>query len=125
MAYNPAGVSIDVKVIGNRLNGAYQGQLRRAAQQVVKQHLERVQEDWGNAVRVDSSALKNSILAPSAIEIAPNGLEGVVATDNDHAEVNEFGGPTIAAQPDAANAAEKNRPIFERDIAKITKELER
>lgn len=125
MAYNPAGIEVEFKAIGNRLNGSFQAQLRKAAQQAVQRHLHNVQEDWGNAVRVDSSALKDSILDPSAIEIAPNGLEGVVGTDNDHAEVNEFGGPTIAAQPDAAAAGEKNRPAFEADLRKITKELER
>lgn len=125
MAYTPTGVGLDVKVIGNRLNGAYQRQLRDAAKDVVKKHLLQVQQDWGNDVRVDSSELKDSILDPQAVVIAPNGLEGEVGTDVDHAEVNEFGGPTISARPSARQAGEKDRPVFEADIAKITKDLER
>jgi hypothetical protein len=125
MAYQPAGVHINVTVIGNRLNGSFQKQIRDAAKGAVRKHLEDVQQRWGNDVRVDSAELKESILEPSAIVVAPNGLEGTVGTDNDHAEVNEYGGPTIAARPSARQAGEAARPAFERDLAKLTKELER
>ena len=125
MAYKPAGVEARVTVIGNRLNGHLQAQLRSEAKRAVRRHLERVQQDWGNDVRVDSSELKDSILDPDAIEIAPNGLDGVVATDVAHAEVNEYGSVHMPARPSARQAAEKNGPQFEADIARITRDLER
>jgi hypothetical protein len=125
MPYEPAGVEIEFKAIGNRLNGAFQRQLRDAAKAAVKARLEQAQQDWGNHVRVDSGDLKKSILDPDAVVLAPNGLEGTVGTDSDHAEVNEYGGPTIAAQPDARQAGDRAGRDLERDLAKITKELER
>jgi hypothetical protein len=125
MPYEPAGVEIEVVVLGNRLLGAYQAELRAAAKTAVRNNLERIQRDWAADVRVASGELRDSILEPTAIEIAPNGLEGVVATDCDHAEVNEYGGPTISARPSGRQAAEKNRPRFESEMARLTQELER
>lgn len=120
-----AGVELEVVVIANRLNGALQAQLRDAAKTAVKNNLKRIQQDWAADVRVDTGELRDSILDTDAIQIDANGLEGVVATDCGHAEVNEYGGPTISARPSARQAAEKNRPIYEAEVATLTRELER
>lgn len=69
----------------------------------------------GESPAVDTSFLTNSIQFESA------GLQAVVGTNADYAEVLEFGGVHIAPRPFFDPAFENEKPVFERALRELVK----